>query len=558
MTRTPPFKKKEVVQVTLDDVLREKYKRSLYAFAVDFWPIVEPGEPLVETQLMKVLAQHGQKFIEAMVADLRGEPWAKGYFQDLGVEVPPGSMKSLMFAVIMPAWAWGPYGCPWLRFIFSTYEHRLTLRDSTRRRELMQSPVYQRLFGHLVQFKKDTNEKTYYANERHGFCMSTSVGGSGTGHRAHCFVGDDLMNAIEAYSETAYNDVVTHLSAMSSRGVRQPVYRRLIIGQRLSEQDPGGWARSKGFEVLSLPTEFDPDTPAQTRIFKDWRTKRGELLNPVRMDHESLEKARLELGPYGYPAQHNQRVVPIDGGVIKLGWFVERPALPRSGYGALLNFWDTAYTQKAQNDQSARVVLGIRNDGKGVDVLHAEGHHLEMHALEKEVISDSNEWRPVVVAIENKASGISLIQNLRASTKFPFHIHEINIPAGFDKNARAHAATPFVARFLVGIDWSQPWAAALKAQLETFPAGKKRDIADAFVHAILYVQEHYRFGEQTAAIEAAAKAAAIPMLEHLSDKAPQKPSFNEKPREESPAKPEAQPYYDEDYGAPIGGDAGTW
>lgn len=504
---------------TLDDVLREKYRRSLYAFAGDFWPVVEPGEPLVKTKLMRTLADHSQRFVEAMVADLQGQAWAKGYFQDLLMEVPPGSMKSLMLTVIMPGWAWGPYGCPWLRFIFSTYEHGLTLRDSRRRRDLMKSPEYQRLFGHLVAFKKDADQQHFYENERRGFCLSTSVGGSGTGHRAHCFVGDDLMNATQANSESAYQAVVEHLSAMSSRGVRQPVYRRLIIGQRLSEQDPGGWARAKGFEVLSLPTEYDPDAPAHTRIFKDWRTQRGELLNPARMDQVAVEKARQELGPYGFSAQHNQRPVPADGGVLKLAWFVDRPALPRSRYLTLLAAWDTAYTQKVQNDESAVLILGIRDDYSGVDLLHSEGFHLEFPQLVATVKRMTNEWRPALTLVEAKANGLSLIQQLQQDPQFAHHLEPITIPAGFDKNNRAHAAAPFVARGLVGVDWSQPWAAALKAQVEVFPGGKKRDRADALVHALLYLQEHYRFAQQPAA-DALTREVAAPIAERprLDDK----------------------------------------
>ncbi len=517
-----------------DDVLREVYKRSLYRFIQDFWPIVEPAEALVDTQLMQTMADHGQKFLEAMVADLRGEAWAKGYFQDLGVEVPPGSSKSMMFAVFLPAFAWGPMGCPWLRWIFSTYERNLTLRDSRRRRDLMKSPLYQRLWGHLVQFKGDTDQQNYYENTRRGFCMSTSVGGSGTGHRAHVFVGDDLLNAIEANSASAQEAVIEHLKAMSSRGVRQEQYRRLIIGQRLSEKDPGGWARESGFEVLSLPTEFDPDRTEPTRIWTDWRTVRGELLNPLRMSATAVAKARIALGPYGFGAQHNQRPVPADGGVLKLDWLVDRPALARGRYLALLSFYDTAYTQKVHNDETGRVVIGIRNDDMGIDLLHVDGWHHEFPALVKAVKEDCQDWEPQLVGIEAKANGLSLIQQLDAATDFPFHVLPIEIPSGFDKNNRAHAAAPFVARGLVGIDWSQPWAQTFREQLEVFPAGKKRDRADAFVHAVLHIDKHYRFNiEQPMAYQ------SVPVQQDLAEvPADTKPaSFN---------KPPVEPAYDPD------------
>jgi phage terminase large subunit-like protein len=276
----------------------------------------------------------------------------------------------------------------------------------------------------------------------------------------------------------------------------------MLIGQRLVENDPGGWARQQGFEVLSLPTEFDPDNRSKTRIWQDWRTERGELLNPRRMGPVEVAKAKRILGPYRFSAQHNQRPVPAGGGVIKLGWLQHREALPRSGYGALFTFWDTAFGDKEENDQSGRVVLGLRTDGNGVDILHAYGYRLKVHALEAEVVRDAKAWRPNLVGIEEKASGIVLVQNLETSKDFPAQLLPIKVKSGFGKDTRAHAATPFFARGLVGIDWNAPWTEPLREQLQVFPGGKVRDIADALIHGVLYVQETYHFEADLMAEEA--------------------------------------------------------
>lgn len=469
---------------TLDDVRREIYRRDFYAFVRDFWHIVEPAEALVDTRLMRLQCAVAQRFVEALVADLLGEPWARGYMQDLGVEVPPGSSKSLIWTVFLPAFSWGPLRAPWLRWLFSTYAQELTLRDARRRRDLILSSAFQGLWP--LSFKSDTNQQAFYENERRGWCLSTSVGGQGTGHRPHVFIGDDLLNAIDAHSTPAQEQVREHLRAMATRGVRPSVYRRAVIGQRLCEQDPGAYAREHKFEILSLPMQYDPARHCVLRDFADWRTQPGELLVPERVSLADVERLRMTLGPYAAEAQLQQDPQPVGGGILKAGWFIDRMPPPRDEWLTVIQAWDTGLTRKEGNSASGNVTLVISK--RGVDIAHCAEYHLEMPELEEQIAAAAKEHRARLVLIENKANGPSLMQRLNRRSDLPAAIE--GAPAELDKDSREHAAAPFVARGCVGMDLSQPWAQLL---IKRLPSKTKRDLKDALVHALLYADKHFNF-----------------------------------------------------------------
>ena len=80
-----------------------------------------------------------------------------------------------------PAWIWGPCNRPSTRFLTAAYSQTLTERDNDRMRLLIQSPEYQRRWGHRF---KAGDSKINYQNDKTGFKVASSVGGTITGLRA--------------------------------------------------------------------------------------------------------------------------------------------------------------------------------------------------------------------------------------------------------------------------------------------------------------------------------------------------------------------------------------
>lgn len=477
----------------LDDLLRESHRRSFYRFFVDMWPEFEPAAPYIDAPHIKALCDHLQALYE-------------GTFSNLSIEIGPGYGKSLVCNVAFPAWIWGARKNPQYRMGFSTYADDLTTRDAGKFRTLIQSETYQRLYGHIFKTTKLTDG--LIRNDKSGYRAAFSVKGQVTGHRVNLWICDDLLNMREAYLESSRKEVKTHLKAISSRGQIGKPYKRVVIGQRLHMDDAGGWARDRGgFVVLCLPTEYDPSRHCTTPIFTDWRKQPGELLFPEGFGSDKVAEAKIDLGPYDYSAQHQQLPVPVDGGVLKRSWWAELNPFPNTGQKYVEKFLslDSAFTENEKNDTSAIVILGITD--WCIDVLDCWAGRLEMPQLLGQIKAMAAQHKPTRVIVEAKANGLSIIQTLRQDSTFPYFVQGYN-PGKLSKDARAHAAAPYVARKLVRVPTSAPWSANYFSQMDIFPAGKVRDLADAAIQGILVACSLYTFDDSPVIPEPPKPAAA--------------------------------------------------
>lgn len=113
-------------------VEQEVCKRSFAAFVQRAWPVLEPSTPLKWGWLLDGMCEHLQAVTE-------------GHIQNLLMNVPPGSMKSLIVGVFWPAWEWGPAERPHHRFVGTAHEESLAVRDNRKCRELIRSRWYQSL-----------------------------------------------------------------------------------------------------------------------------------------------------------------------------------------------------------------------------------------------------------------------------------------------------------------------------------------------------------------------------------------------------------------------------
>ena len=111
-------------------VERELSRRSLADFAKLAWHVLEPSTPLRWGWALDAICQH----LEAVTY---------GDIKRLLMNVPPGTMKSLLTGVIFPAWEWGPAGLPSRRFIGTAHKQDLAIRDAMKCRRLIQSRWYQ-------------------------------------------------------------------------------------------------------------------------------------------------------------------------------------------------------------------------------------------------------------------------------------------------------------------------------------------------------------------------------------------------------------------------------
>src|SRR5215471_14551824 len=114
----------------------------LVQFVRYFWSVLEPETKLVEGWLLDDIAMH----LEAITL---------GKITRLLINVPPGSMKSLMVNVFWPAWEWGAMNMPSLRYVSFSYSSGLTQRDNLKFKKLITHDSYKELWGDKFAVEKE-------------------------------------------------------------------------------------------------------------------------------------------------------------------------------------------------------------------------------------------------------------------------------------------------------------------------------------------------------------------------------------------------------------------
>ena len=159
----------------------------------------------------------------------------------------------------------------------------LSIRDNLKTRRLIQSPWYQKNWGHLFKLAGDQNAKQRFENDKTGYRIATSVGGTATGEGGSRLVLDDPHSALEAQSETIRETALEWFDVVWSTRLNNAKEDAMVtIMQRLHEKDISGHILTDigGWEHLCLPQEFDGKRRKTVLGAYDPRTKEGELICP--------------------------------------------------------------------------------------------------------------------------------------------------------------------------------------------------------------------------------------------------------------------------------------
>ena len=413
------------------------------------------------------------------------------------INVPPRHMKSISVAVALPAWTLATQ--PSKKFLYASYASSLSIRDSVKCRRLIDSPWYKAHFGDKFKLTDDQNQKQRFENDHTGYRIATSVGGALTGDGGDIICIDDPHNSVEADSSAVREGVLEWWDqAMQTRLNDPQTGAFVIIMQRLHEQDLTGHilANELGneWDHLCLPARYEIGHPTPNRStlgFTDPRTEEGELLWPDRMDEKTLTTLERSLGSYAAAGQLQQRPSPKGGGILKSSWWVpwEKEDLPEN-IEYVIQSWDTAFETKESSSFSARTTWGVFKY-QGYDcaiVLEAwydKVNYPELRKLAQEAYDD---WEPDAVLIEKKASGQSLLQDLRMAG-----VPVLAYSPDRDKEARAHAASALLEDGRIFYP-KRKWAEDLISICAAFPAHPNDDIVDTCTQAWLRLRKGWFLG----------------------------------------------------------------
>lgn len=492
----------------------EAQEQSLIDFVRWNWATLEPDRPLVEGWALDAICEH----LEAVT---------NGEIPRLLINVPPGFMKSLLVNVFHPAWEWGPRNLPGMRYVNFSYSSSLTERDNTRFRDLMMDPRYSGLWKDRFTLRKIGETKV--TNDKTGWKLASSVGGVATGERGDRIILDDPHNVKEGESEVVRSETVRWFrESMSNRLNDMDTGSIVVIMQRVHDADVSGViiGDGLGYEHLMIPMEFDQRRVCTTGIgWEDPREYDGELAWKERFSGDVVERLKTTLGTYAFASQYQQAPTPRGGGIIKEHYwrlyppdgeaFDERtgePLAPLSypPFDYVLVSVDTALTAKEENDWSACTCWGVyRNDNDMIRVLliHAWQARLEFHDLVDRVILTGRGmdkktrrdgstyevnlgWHADTVLIENKANGLSVVQEMARlcrGEEFSIKTFDPKRDGGGDIVARAHSVEAMFEAGLVEAP-DRDWANLVIDEVAAVPKGAHDDLASSAFQALKWLR----------------------------------------------------------------------
>lgn len=464
----------------LFNIDKELCERSLAEFVKQSWHVLEPANPYV----------HGWH-IDAVCKHL--ESVSNGTINRLLMNVPPGTMKSLLVNVFWPAWEWGPNKMPHLRYIGASHELSLATRDSAKMRRLIESEWYQKRWPTILL--DDQNTKTNFENTRTGFRIACPVR-SMTGKRGDRVLWDDPLSAADANYDSSREEVITIFKeTLPTRLVNPEKSSIVIIMQRLHQMDPSGYiianAKDLGYEVLILPMEYEVLTdeerekiiPFKSSIgFVDPRTEDGELLFPERFPQHVVDRDKAAMGDYAVAGQFQQRPIPRGGKMFPVEQFQIVKAINKDLIVQSVRYWDKAGSEPKKNKvnkgaRTAGVLMHKLRNGKFLITDVVRGMWLA--SAREERIKQTAELDGVGVKVwveqepgsGGKESADNTITNLAG-----FSIRKER-PVG-DKIFRAD---PYSAQVQVGnvILLEGDWNRDFISEHENFPNGSTKDQVDA-------------------------------------------------------------------------------
>ena len=245
---------------------------------------------------------------------------------------------------------------------------------------------------------------------------------------------------------------------------------------RWHEDDLAGWLLTEhaheNWTVLSLPAVSDE----------------GDALWPEAYPIDRLATIKQALGSRDWTALYQQKPVPDEGGMIKAAW-IENTRYNRVPEGHKLRIvqsWDTAYKPKQINDPSSCTtwLQTTTGDYYLLDVLVIRA---EYPAIKRAVLSQYDKFMPDIVLIEDKASGQSLIQEIK-QTSIPVAAIE---PDG-DKETRMNVVSILFETGKVWLPYNASWLIDYEAELFSFPLGKHDDQCDSTSQALSWMRERNR------------------------------------------------------------------
>jgi len=407
---------------------------------------------------------------------------------------PPRHGKSEIVSRRFPAYALGRY--PDMSFIATSYASDLSNRNNRDVQRIIDEDTYRDIFPNTNLNGKNVrtvSQSTFLRNsdifeivDHKGVYRSAGVGGGITGMGGDVLIVDDPIKDFEQAESQVYRDKVfdwfkstLYTRASSGGGI-------LIILTRWHHDDLAGRLienakeiEGEKWKIVSLPAIAETQEPFR---------KEGEALHPERFSTEGLHRIKQAVGSRVWTSLYQQRPSLVEGTLFKRdnwNYFMPITNEPEAikqqlGIKRIIQAWDTAFKKTDSADFSAGITLGVTDNRYYVLDLYKE--KVEYPELKRSVQQYFDKWKPQVILIEDKASGQSLLQELKRQTRLPLLPYKVDR----DKVARANSITPIHEAQLVYLPEKTAWVNDFIDSLSSFPNGVHDDDVDSFTMVLDY------------------------------------------------------------------------
>lgn len=490
-----PLTQGEIDQLVLEEYLRRRELRRKAGSFLEFVRHVAPWVILEEVHIL--IAEHLERVL-------------KGEIDRLMIFIAPRTGKSLLTSTLFPAYYIGHYPDRQIMQV----SHNVDLAQGFGRdcRNMLQDEAYAELYPGTV-LSKDSRSTASWATTMNG---KYSVAGAGTGIAGKGYalgIIDDPLSEQDAHSKAA-KDAIWSWYGPGFYTRRMPKTNAIIqISTRWAVDDLAGRLLAQSvadpeadrWTVVSVPAILDAASAGElTRISHEPRYrqylateefpepivfKAGGSFSPRRWPLKELLRSKGNTTKKSWAALYQQSPYEDEGGILPRDqwrrWKFDKP--PECDF--IMQVYDTAFEPQEVNDFSARTTWGIfrrPEDGCYAGILLERlQERLTFPDLRMQAFDAFREYQPDRVIIEKKASGHSLLQELRKKG-----VPVTAVKVKDSKLARAHAASIVLEQGCVYY-MDRKWAEDVISQCAEFPNGAHDDLLDTCTIAWTYLRRMF-------------------------------------------------------------------
>jgi predicted phage terminase large subunit-like protein len=394
-----------------------------------------------------------------------------GETKRLIVNMPPRHTKSEFASNYLPAWMIGKN--PNLKIIQATHTAELAIRFGRKAKHVIDSPEYREIFD--TSLREDSQAAGRWETAQGGEYFAVGVGGAMTGRGADLLIIDDPHKEKDMLSRDSFDKAYEWYTS-GPRQRLQPGGRIVLVMTRWSTKDLTGQLvkaqkdiKGDEWDVVEFPAILPNNKPVWPEY---WKKKELDSV-----------KASISIGKWN--AQYMQSPTADEGAILKREWWKDWKQNEPPHCDFIIQSYDTAFLKKESADYSAITTWGVfrtEDSGQNVILLNAFKDRFEFPELRRKAQAEYQWWRPDIVLIEAKASGIPLTHELR---QMDIPVINFTPSKGNDKHIRVNSIAPL---FEAGKIWApkhEQFAQEVIEECAAFPHGDYDDYVDSTTQAIM-------------------------------------------------------------------------